>query len=189
MIRVVAANGRLVHVRPQHMLRVWVTVSVLLASHHTKVNAASATNSPLFQSNQLGIRRKPPVVPFAANPPHNACDLSVGMQVAPVDIPRRTEMRRTIISTAALLATAIATPAGAQDIGVPVCDTFLKTFRGCVAANGSPEQKTQLGGIMDKMQENWRAVAATAEGKKALEGVCKTTADQLKAQGAIKCDW
>jgi hypothetical protein len=98
-------------------------------------------------------------------------------------------MRRTIISAAAFLATAILSPTHAQDVGVPVCDTFIKTFKGCVAANGTPEQKTQLGGIMDKMQENWRAVAATAEGKKSLEAVCKSTADQLKAQAAIKCAW
>jgi hypothetical protein len=98
-------------------------------------------------------------------------------------------MRRTIISIAALLATAVLTPAQAQDIGVPTCDTFIKTFKGCVAASGTPEQKAQFGGIMDKMQENWRAVAATAEGKKALDGVCKSTADQLKAASTIKCDW
>jgi hypothetical protein len=98
-------------------------------------------------------------------------------------------MMRSPILALALAAATFSSAAIAQDIGVAACDTFLKTFKGCVAANGTPEQKTQLGGIMDKMQENWRAVAATAEGKKALDGVCQETAKQLKAQSSIQCAW
>jgi hypothetical protein len=97
-------------------------------------------------------------------------------------------MRRPILAIALATAT-LSSSAFAQDIGVPACDTFLKTFKGCVAASGTPEQKTQLNGIMDKMQENWRTVAATAEGKKALDGVCQETAKQIKSQSAIKCAW
>jgi hypothetical protein len=42
---------------------------------------------------------------------------------------------------------------------------------------------------MEQMTANWKAVAATPEGKTALEGVCTQTIEQMKKQSAIKCAW
>jgi uncharacterized cupin superfamily protein len=98
-------------------------------------------------------------------------------------------MRSHIILLSIAAGLSLAGPANAQDIGVPSCDKFIKTFQLCVASQAAPDQQKQMSGIMDQMVSNWKAVAATAEGKTALEGVCTSTAEQMKKQAAIKCAW
>jgi hypothetical protein len=92
-----------------------------------------------------------------------------------------------LLSVAAGLS--LATPAHAQDIGVASCDKFIKTFQLCVTAQAAPEQQKQMSGLMDQMTANWKAVAATPEGKSALDGVCTSTAEQMKKQSTVKCAW
>ena len=82
-------------------------------------------------------------------------------------------------------------PAAAQDaIGVAVCDSFLKTYQACVASKVPEAQRATIGDVLEKTRANWKAVAATADGKTKLEGICKDTAEQLKQQvAALNCAW
>ncbi len=94
-----------------------------------------------------------------------------------------------------VFATAVAIAAGsfsaaAQDIGVPVCDNFLKTYETCIASKAPAAQQGQMRTALEGVKANWRDVAKTADGKKSLEPVCKQTADTLKQQlAALNCNW
>jgi hypothetical protein len=97
---------------------------------------------------------------------------------------------RTSLMLAAAIATLSATFAAAQDVGIPACDAILKTYDTCVIPKSPPAAQAQLKTAFDQMRTNWTAVAATAEGKKSLEPVCKQTADQMKQQLApLGCAW
>lgn len=92
-------------------------------------------------------------------------------------------------AAAAVLALS-ASAAIAQDIGVPSCDTFLKNYEACIASKAPAQTQAQLRTTIDQIKANWKQVAATPDGKKQLEPVCKQTADQLKAQVApLGCSW
>ena len=93
---------------------------------------------------------------------------------------------------AAVAATCLiaASAASAQDIGVAACDSFLKNYETCIATKAPAQTQAQMRGALEQVKTNWKAVAATADGKKQLEPVCKQTADQLKAQVApLGCSW
>lgn len=95
------------------------------------------------------------------------------------------------IGAAAFVASALWAPlASAQDIGVPACDTFLKNYEACIAGKAPAQTQAQMRAAIEQVKTNWKAVAATADGKKQLEPVCKQTADQLKQQVApLGCSW
>lgn len=97
---------------------------------------------------------------------------------------------RILVSVAAIIAGAVLGPASAQDTGVAACDSFLKVYDTCITAKAPAAQQAQLRSAMDQVKANWKAVAATADGKKALEPVCKQTADTLKQQlSSLGCSW
>ena len=100
-------------------------------------------------------------------------------------------MRLVTLALATTVATAaIFTAAVAQDIGVPSCDNFLKTYTACVAAKVPAEQRGPMTTAMDQVKANWKAVAATAEGKTKLDATCKETAETMKKQvAALNCSW
>ncbi len=78
----------------------------------------------------------------------------------------------------------------AENVGVAVCDNFLKVYDTCVAAKAPADQKDKMRSVMEQVKVNWTAVAKTADGKKQLETVCTQTADQLKTQLApLGCSW
>jgi hypothetical protein len=92
-------------------------------------------------------------------------------------------MRPLAIAYVGLTALVSSAPlAFAQDIGIAACDTFIKVYEGCLATKVPPAQQAQMKTVLDQVKTNWKAVAATEDGKKSLEGVCKQTADTLKAQ-------
>jgi len=97
--------------------------------------------------------------------------------------------------TSLALATAVAaaasiTAAAAQDIGVASCDSFLKTYNACVAAKVPADQRTAMTAAIDQVKTNWKAVAATPEGKAKLDATCKETAETMKKQvAALNCSW
>lgn len=93
-------------------------------------------------------------------------------------------------AAAAVAAALFASTALAQDIGVPTCDTFLKNYEACIASKAPAQTQGQMRAALEQVKTNWKAVAATADGKKQLEPVCKQTADQLKQQVApLGCSW
>ena len=97
------------------------------------------------------------------------------------------------IKTAALaltVAAATLAPATAQDLGIPSCDSFLKTYESCVAAKVPADQRGPMTTVIEQIKTNWKAVAATPEGKANLDGVCKQTAETMKKQvAALNCAW
>jgi hypothetical protein len=97
-------------------------------------------------------------------------------------------VRMLVVATSAVAV--IATVASAQTVGVPACDNFLKTYQSCIATKAPAQTQAQLKSTLEQVTKNWAAVAATADGKKQLEGVCKQTADQMKQQLAnLSCSW
>jgi hypothetical protein len=99
-----------------------------------------------------------------------------------------TRIQAFAIALAAVVATV--SPTVAQDIGIPACDTFLKSYETCIGSKVPAANQAQMRGALDQVKANWKAVASTADGKKSLEPVCKQTADQLKQQvAALGCTW
>ena len=97
---------------------------------------------------------------------------------------------RLFAPAAALFLGAAVLPVAAQDVGVPACDSFLKTYEICIAAKAPVAQQAQMRTAIDQVKANWKSVAATDEGKKALEPVCKQTAEALKQQlSSLGCSW
>lgn len=78
----------------------------------------------------------------------------------------------------------------AQDIGVPACDKFLKTYETCVMTKSPEASKAQMKTVFDSMRTNWTSVAGTPEGKKQLSTVCEQTTAQMKQQlASLNCTW
>jgi phosphohistidine phosphatase SixA len=98
-----------------------------------------------------------------------------------------------LLTAAALTLTAavVLTPAvRAQDTGVAVCDQFLKSYQTCIDTKAPDAAKAQMRSALDAVRSNWKAVAATPEGKKSLEPACKQTIDQIKQQASgLGCQW
>jgi hypothetical protein len=85
---------------------------------------------------------------------------------------------------------ALATTAVAQDIGVPECDSMLKTYETCVMTKAPDASKAQMKTTFETMRTNWKSVAATADGKKQLASVCAQTKAQMQQQlASFKCAW
>lgn len=78
--------------------------------------------------------------------------------------------------------------ARAQDIGVASCDGFLKTYQACIIDKASGDAKAKAAGDFDKLKANFKAVAASAEGKAKLDQTCKETTEQMK-KAAPTCAW
>ena len=98
-------------------------------------------------------------------------------------------MRLAHLAVVAALVVSAAT-AQAQDLGIASCDSFLKTYESCVAAKVPAEQRGAMTTVLEQIKSNWKAVAATADGKASLDGVCKQTAEAMKKQvAALNCAW
>jgi hypothetical protein len=97
------------------------------------------------------------------------------------------------VAAAASLATFVVFTSGAraQDtVGVESCDSFLKTYEACVASKVPAEQRGTMTAVLSQMKTNWKAVAATPEGKAQLDSTCKSTAETMKKQvAALNCAW
>ena len=103
------------------------------------------------------------------------------------------KMRHFSLNAALLLAASFALtslPAVAQDIGVASCDSFLTTYKSCVSAKLPADQQATVGATLEQTRANWKAVAATPEGKAKLDATCKETTEQMKKQlAALNCAW
>jgi hypothetical protein len=102
-------------------------------------------------------------------------------------------MRLMTVAMATSLAafTASSTGVRAQDsVGVESCDKFLTTYQACVASKVPEASRGPMTAAFDQMKTNWKAVAATAEGKAKLDATCKETAETMKKQvAALNCAW
>ncbi len=84
-----------------------------------------------------------------------------------------------------------ALPALAQDVvGVASCDSFLKTYSACITEKIPANQRSSVTTAIEQTQANWKAAAATPEGKAKLDTTCKETAEKLKKEvAALNCAW
>ena len=99
-------------------------------------------------------------------------------------------MRTSMLAAAAVMFCTLASPAMAQDIGVPSCDAFLKTYESCLMTRSPEAQRSTMKTTLDQVRANWKAVGATAEGKAQLVSVCQQTAERLKKEtAAVGCQW
>jgi hypothetical protein len=95
---------------------------------------------------------------------------------------------RCVLASSILALSAVS--ASAQDVGVPVCDDFLKKYDQCLVARVPAAQKETMTKALSAVRDNWTKVAQTPEGKTQLQTVCKDTADKLRQQAAaLNCTW
>lgn len=87
------------------------------------------------------------------------------------------------------ISTALSAGAMAADpIGVPACDDFLTKYEACMNNNVPAAQKSMVQGQIDQMRKSWTDMAKNPQAKPALEGACKSSAEQMKAVvSAYKC--
>jgi hypothetical protein len=94
------------------------------------------------------------------------------------------------LAVVVLTALGLTATARAQDTGVASCDAFLKSYEACIATKAPEAARAQMKSALDAVRSNWKAVAATPEGKKQLEPTCKQTIDSVKQQAAsLGCQW
>jgi uncharacterized protein YllA (UPF0747 family) len=99
----------------------------------------------------------------------------------------RLTARLGLIAAVVLAASAAAR---AQDTGIAICDGFLKSYETCIGTKAPESARAQMKSALEAVRANWKAVAATAEGKKQLEPTCKQTVETIKQQTtALGCQW
>ena len=85
------------------------------------------------------------------------------------------------ISFAATVFACATTGAGAQQVGIAVCDDFLAKYEACVSGKVPAAQQSTFKASVDQVRKAWIDAAKNPQTKAALESSCKQTADQLKA--------
>ena len=102
-------------------------------------------------------------------------------------------MRPLSLTAALVLAAGLAVlpmMASAQDIGVASCDSFLSTYKSCISTKLPGDQQAAVGAALEQTKANWKAVAASADGKAKLDATCKETAEKMKKEvAALNCAW
>ena len=91
---------------------------------------------------------------------------------------------------ASLAVSLLSLPAMAQDkVGIAACDDFLEKYEACVAKMPSASQQAVKDSIV-QMRTAWKAGAADANSRSALETACKSSADSMKqSMSAYGCSW
>jgi hypothetical protein len=82
-----------------------------------------------------------------------------------------------------------ATASTTSEFGVPECDDYVKKFMACMEK--MPEAaRTGVRTAFDQSREQWKAAAATTEGRSALSMTCKSATDTARtAMSAYGCEW
>jgi hypothetical protein len=72
---------------------------------------------------------------------------------------------------------------------VPECDDYVKKMMACM--DKMPEAaRTSARTAFDQSREQWKAAAATTEGRSALSMTCKAATDTARtAMSAYGCEW
>jgi hypothetical protein len=91
---------------------------------------------------------------------------------------------------ASLAVSLLSLPAMAQDkVGIAACDDFLAKYEACLAKMPSASQQATKDSIQ-QMRAAWKAGAADANSRSALESACKSSADSMKqATASYGCSW
>ena len=80
---------------------------------------------------------------------------------------------------ASLAVSLLSLPALAQDkVGIAACDDFLEKYEACVTKMPAASQQAVKDSIV-QMRSAWKAGAADASSRAALESACKSSADSM----------
>jgi hypothetical protein len=94
-----------------------------------------------------------------------------------------------LTATAILACVSAATAQTPEPLGIPACDEFLTKYEGCIAKMPAANQPT-FKSTLDQMRTGWTGMAANAQARPALEGVCKQMSDSMKvAMTQSGCQW
>jgi hypothetical protein len=81
-------------------------------------------------------------------------------------------------------------PASAQDIGVPACDAFYKSYEACVMTKMPEAQRATFKQQIDAAKNAMRQAATNAATKPQLEQSCTVQKQQLsQALASFGCQW
>jgi hypothetical protein len=80
--------------------------------------------------------------------------------------------------------------ASAQDIGVPVCDAFYKSYETCVMTKMPEAQRATFKQQIDAAKNAMRQAATNAASRPTLEQSCTAQKQQLsQATASLGCQW
>jgi hypothetical protein len=100
-------------------------------------------------------------------------------------------MNRFVLSLGFAAATFASSAAFAgEPVGIPACDDFLTKYDACVSGKIPAAQQPAFKASVDQMRSTWAMTAKNPSAKPALEGACKSAAEQTKAStAAYGCAW
>jgi hypothetical protein len=78
-----------------------------------------------------------------------------------------------------------AAPAAPGMIGVPACDEYLTKYPACLESKVPAMAKTQMMAGFEATKAGWMQMAATPQGKAALEPACQMALSQAKMAMAV----
>jgi hypothetical protein len=97
-------------------------------------------------------------------------------------------MLRTSIFAACFLLTASALRA--QDIGVPACDAFYKSYEACIATKMPEAQRATFKQQLEAGKTSMRQAAANPQSRAMLEQSCTAQKQQMsQALASYGCKW
>lgn len=88
-----------------------------------------------------------------------------------------------------LIVVAFATPVlAADEVGVPVCDSYLKNYETCVSTKMPKQALEQYKASLQQTRDSWKSLAANPTTKPSLQQACEqATAAAKQAMGAMGC--
>jgi hypothetical protein len=86
-----------------------------------------------------------------------------------------------------------ATPPAADGdgaVGVEACDDWVRRYTACIDTKVPPAAREQMRDAVAQTAATWRGVAATAEGRAAVEAACgRMVAATRQATASFGCEW
>jgi hypothetical protein len=91
-------------------------------------------------------------------------------------------------------ATAAAQPATGSiadgDFGVKECDDYFRKYQACIDSKVPEAGRAMVRQSLDQAKAQWRAAAATPQGKASLANSCKMATDAARqSMAAYGCQW
>lgn len=114
-----------------------------------------------------------------------ACVLVLALGACSKD---KKESSSTTTTTVTTTSTTAVKPA-ADSVGVPECDDYISKYEKCVATKVPEMARAPMQDAFARTRADWKAAAATPEGKQGLAIACKAAADAAKqAVAAYGCE-
>ena len=76
------------------------------------------------------------------------------------------------------------------DFGVKACDDYMAKYTACISSKVPEAARPQMNQALEQTKAQWKALAATAEGRQALTAACtQALALGKSTTQAYGCDW